>query len=257
MHHRYAATVVVTVLLCTTAIPAQRQRSNGRARVDLAAGKLIFEARCALCHGLNGGGGRGPDLRRPKLTHAADLQGIKFVIENGIEPDMPEAWYLSADELANVAGYVRSLGTVPPEKLTGNPQHGKFVYARSGCPTCHVLNGQGTGIGPELTGIGSKRGAARLRETLLDPAKTIPEGFVLVDAVTASGEHVRGIRVNEDTFTIQIKDLEGSIHSFRKTELAQFNKVRDQTPMPAFGAQVAERDLDDLVAYLGSERGGR
>jgi putative heme-binding domain-containing protein len=223
--------------------------------VDLNAAKEIFQSRCALCHGLNGGGGRGPDLRRPTLTHAANVAEIQSVIENGIWPDMPPAWYLDPDELASIAAYVRSLGTVPPEKLPGDPQRGKLIYARSACASCHVLNGAGAGIGPDLTGVGSRRGAAQLRQTILDPAKAMPDGFLLVDLVTPGGEAIRGIRLNEDTFTIQIRDLQGGIHSFRKADLGRLDKLRNQTPMPAFGSQLAGPDLEDLIAYLTSERG--
>src|SRR5438270_8869606 len=66
---------------------------------DLAAGKVVFEGHCAFCHGMDGSGGRGPSLRRSKLAHAAGEEALKSVIENGIQPDMPEAWYLSTEEI--------------------------------------------------------------------------------------------------------------------------------------------------------------
>lgn len=246
MSRRTVGTAVLCVLFSARAIPGA---------VDIQSGKAIFESRCALCHGLNGGGGRGPDLRRPTLAHAADVQEIQSVIENGIWPDMPAAWYLSPDELASVAAYVRSFGTVAPERVPGDPQHGKILYARSRCASCHVLNGEGAGIGPDLTGIGARRGAVQLRQTIVDPAKSMPDGFLVVDLVTSSGEAIRGIRLNEDTFTIQIRDLQGGLHSFRKAELSQISKLRNQTPMPAFGSQLSGSDLEDLIAYLVSQRG--
>jgi mono/diheme cytochrome c family protein len=83
---------------------------------DLAAGKAIFQSRCALCHGLNGGGGRGPDLRRPQLTQASDEAALKLVISNGISQGMPAAWYLSPNELTDVAAFVRSLSSIPSGK---------------------------------------------------------------------------------------------------------------------------------------------
>lgn len=222
---------------------------------DIGAGRAIFQARCALCHGLNGGGGRGPDLRRPKLTHANDEAELKAVISTGIPPGMPAAWYLSPDELANVATFVRSLSSVAQERLAGDPERGRAIYVRSSCASCHIFNGEGVGIGPDLTGIRTRRGAAQIRATLVDPSQTIPEGFLLVEAVTSSGKTIRGIRLNEDTFTIQIKDLQGNVYSFRKSELTQLKKLRNQTPMPSFGGTLSASELDDLVAYLASDRG--
>jgi len=221
---------------------------------DLGAGRAIFQSRCALCHGLNGGGGRGPDLRRPKLTHAGD-EALKLVISSGISPGMPAAWYLSPEELGNIAAFVLSLGSVPHEKLAGDFQRGKLIYVRSNCAACHILDGDGTSIGPDLTAIGTRRAAAQIRATLIDPSKTLQEGFLLIEAVTATGKTIRGIRLNEDTFTIQIKDLQGKIYSFRKPELAQLKKLRNETIMPSFGATLSASQLDDLVAYLASPRG--
>ena len=245
LHPPHLATAILGVLFAAAV-------AAGAA--DLAAGKAIFQSRCALCHGLNGGGGRGPDLRRPQLTHASDEAELKLVISNGISPGMPAAWYLSPNELTDVVAFVRSLSFIPQEKLAGDPERGRLIYAGSTCAGCHILDGEGVGIGPDLTGIEARRGAAQIRSTLIDPSKTIPEGFLLIETVTSAGKTIRGIRLNEDTFTIQIKDLRGGIHSFRKTELTQLKKLRNETTMPSFGATLSASELDDLVAYLASPR---
>jgi len=222
---------------------------------DIAAGNAIFQSRCAGCHGLNGGGGRGPDLRRPKLTHASDEATLKLVISNGIPPGMPAAFYLSPEELGNVAAFVLSLSSVPQEKLPGDAKRGRLIYTRSGCTNCHILDGEGVAIGPDLTGVASRRGAAHIRATLIDPSKTLPNGFLFIEAVTSTGKTIRGMRLNEDTFTIQIRNLQGDLYSFRKSELVELHKLRNRTVMPPFGATLSTSELDDLVAYLVAPRG--
>lgn len=204
---------------------------------------------------MDGNGGRGPSLRRPKLTHAADEEAIRAVIENGIPPDMPEAYYLAKEEISSLAAYVRRLGDVPPEPVPGDATRGQAVYARSGCSACHILDGEGSGYGPELSEIGARRGPAHLRETLANPAKTIPESFLLVEATTASGQAIRGVRLNEDTFTLQLKDQQGRFYSFRKSELRGLRRLRGETPMPAFGSVLSATELDDLINFLASHRG--
>lgn len=222
---------------------------------DAAAGKLIFEGHCALCHGIDGGGGRGPSLRRAKLLHAPDDEALKSLIENGIQPEMPPAWFLAPEEIANVGAYVRTLGNVPPEVLPGDPARGKAIYARSGCSACHILAGEGSGYGPELTDVGARRGSSRLRETLQHPAKAMPEGFLFVEATAGSGQTIRGVRLNEDSFSIQLKDQQGRFHSFRKSELRDLKKLRGETPMPAYGSTLSAAELDDLINFLASQRG--
>lgn len=220
-----------------------------QASPDRAAGRRIFEAQCALCHGQTGGGGRGPSLNRPTLKHAPDEKALRQVIEDGISPEMPGAWQLHPREVEAVAAYVRSLGAVPPEKLAGDPARGQIIYQRNGCAACHMLAGAGAGFGPELTDVGGRRSGSFLKQTLLDPTRTIPEDF---EYLSVAG--IRGIRVNEDSFTIQVKDAAGRFHSFRKSEIRDLRRLEHQTPMPKYD-HLAAHELDDLVAYLAAQKG--
>ncbi len=222
---------------------------------DLAAGRKIFESQCALCHGQTGGGGRGPGLNRPKLNKAPDDGALREVISSGLPPEMPGAWQLTPREVASVAAYVRSLGAAPQERLAGDPGRGERVYQANGCAGCHIVAGRGEGFGPELTDIGARRNAAHLRQKLLKPAATLPEGFLYVAAVASSGQTTRGIRVNEDSFTIQIKDTSGRFHSYRKSELTEIRRLKNETPMPSFEKSLSAAELEDLTAYLASLRG--
>ncbi len=216
---------------------------------DNPVGRKIFESQCALCHGQTGGGGRGPALNRPKLDRAPDEPALrKFISEGG--GDMPGAWQLHEDELTSVAAYVRTLGAMPPEMVPGDAPNGARVYAGSGCANCHMVRGTGAGFGPELTAIGSRRSAAFLRQTILKPAATLPDEFLYVSATAASGPAVRGIRVNEDSFTIQLRDAGGTYHSYRKSELKELRRLEGETPMPPYAGKISGAALDDLVAYL-------
>ena len=225
------------------------------AQPDLPNGRVIFESQCALCHGQTGGGGRGPSLVRPKLAKAPDPAALRRVISNGIEPEMPGAWQLNPDEVSNVAAYVLSLGSMPVEKLAGDPVRGARVYQSQGCAACHMVAGAGEGFGPELTDIGARRNAAHLRRAVLQPATALPDRFVYLAVVPATGDPVRGVRVNEDTFTVQLKDSRGRFHSFRKSDLKDLRRLEKQTPMPSYEGRIPAAELDDLIAYLAGLRG--
>ena len=222
---------------------------------DPSVGKKIFESQCALCHGQTGTGGRGPSLNRAKLAHAPDDEALWKVISNGIEPEMPGAWQLNVREVYSLGAYVRSLGAIPQEVLPGDPSRGERVFQSKGCAGCHMVAGKGEGFGPELTDIGTRRNGAHLRQAILKPATLLPEGFLYVSAVTQAGATVRGIRVNEDSFNIQIKDGRGQFHSFAKSELKDLKRLPGETPMPSFEKSLHAEELDDLVAYLASLKG--
>ena len=253
-----ALVVVSGLLSCgmfTGAWPAQKSTKTKAPRADVAAGKRLFERHCALCHGIDGKGGRGPALNRVHLAHAPDDEELKAVIAEGIPPNMPDGYFLDEKDVANLAAFVRSLSTVPADKLPGDAARGAGVYAKSGCGNCHILNGAGQGYGPELTGIGERRSASFLQQAIRKPSTVLPEGFLLVKATTASGEIIEGIRANEDTFTIQIKDAGGRFHSLRKEDLKELSKLRGESPMPSFEGVLSETEMQDLVAYLASQRG--
>ncbi len=249
------AMLLLAALSLGQASPQETDPIAKLTREDPARGKRLFEAHCALCHGQTGTGGAGPSLARPALRRAATNQDLFSVIQDGIRgSEMEGAWQLTDREVWQVAGYVRSLGRTPVERLPGDPARGEKIYEAQGCSACHIVRGRGHGLGPELTDVGARRSSAYLRESLLEPAKSAPEGFLMVRAVMRDGREVPGIRVSEDSFTIQLRDASGNLHSFRKSRLAKLEKLPGQTPMPAYGT-LSGSELDDLVAYLAGLRG--
>ena len=236
------------------------------AQGDLQRGKQFFDALCARCHGLDGTGGEGPNLNRPTLPRAQDDTALIAIIRDGIPAGgmPPVLKYGSDNELRQLVLYVRSLGQTAEVPVPGSAKGGATVYARLGCSGCHAIGGEGGGFGPELSNIGLHRSAAYLREAITEPEKTLPRGvlpvpgrglteFLPVRIVTRDGHEISGIRINEDTFTIQVKDMSNQFHSFLKADLKQLEKQPTRSLMPAFG-KLSASELDDLVAYLSSPR---
>lgn len=196
-------------------------------------------------------------LNQPKLRVATDDAELFQIIKRGIEgSEMPGFWTLTDEEIRRVAGYVRSFGRIKQAKLGGDTTRGKALYETKGnCAACHIVRGQGGVSGPELTEIGARRSPAYLREALLDPNKTMPEGFLLVSLITAEGARVRGVRINEDTFSIQLRDGDNRFQSFRKETLKELRREFDVSSMPVYRGTFTTAELDDLIAYLASLRG--
>ncbi len=222
---------------------------------DIARGKKLFRSNCAGCHGIDGGGGSGPSLTRAKFKRAPDAAALVQLIIEGIPTaGMPSSWHLLPDGPKQLAAYITSLRLVNEPPVTGDVQHGKAVYRSAGCSGCHTVRGEGSGLGPELTDIGLRRTAAFLGRALVKPSESVPETFLLVRVRPLDGPEVRGIRLNEDTFTIQLKDTAGKFYSYRKADLATIDKQFGQTLMPIYD-RLTVVDRQDLVAYLASLRG--
>ena len=243
------------VLLPLTAF-AQTRPAPPAAATDLASGRRIFDAQCAWCHGNGGDGGAGPNLHG-KLIHATTLASIVDIITKGIPAtDMP-SFRLTDRETRQTATYVLSLSRSTSRPGPGNAERGAAVYQSTGCGSCHVVDGRGGILGPELTAIGGRRGAVYLREAIVKPAASHPPGYLVVRAVPASGAEVRGIRVNEDVFWIHIRDASGMVHALQKSELARVERELEATLMPSYETRLSSAQLDDLVTYLATLRGAK
>lgn len=224
---------------------------------DLAEGKRLYNAQCALCHGIDGGGGYGPSLLVPAFTRASDDAGLFTLVRTGIPGLMPGFGDANGPKKSwQLAAFVRAMTRGSGGAVTGNPQHGRGVYETRGCATCHVVAGAGRAFGPDLTAIGQQRGPAYLRQAIVEPGARVPDGHVVVTATPKTGAAVRGVRVNEDAFWVHVRDLKGQLHAFRIADLAGLTREAGASLMPAY-ASLPPADLDDLVAYLSSLRGQR
>ena len=161
---------------------------------------------------------------------------------------------------------MRSVGKLSQERVPGDPKRGAALYKNLACTSCHIVAGEGGTLGPDLTDIGVQRGAAYLREAVVDPGSSLPKGtlsvlsrgyaeYLPVLVVTRQGSEIRGIRVNEDAFTIQVRDAAGKFYSLPKSDLELLNKQTGKSMMPSFASRLTAPELTDLVAYLVSLRG--
>jgi cytochrome c oxidase cbb3-type subunit 3 len=84
---------------------------------DLAAGKTIFAANCAICHMADGGGGIGPNLTDDHWILGGDIKDIfNTVSEGGRDGKGMVPWKQSLKplEIAQVSSYIVTLvGTSP------------------------------------------------------------------------------------------------------------------------------------------------
>lgn len=256
--------VVLFTLVLAMATPAL---SAAQSASDVAEGKKLFGGLCVTCHGFDGTGGAGPPLNRPRLLAAPDEPSLRNVIAEGIpNRGMPRVRRVTDDEMRQLVAYVRSIGKFARPAVRGDATRGGQIYGKLGCAGCHIINGTGGSLGPELSNIGWIRGPDYLRQAVLEPGARLPQGnlpipargyneYLPVTVVTRDGAEVRGIRLNEDVFTIQLRDTTGKFVSVRKSDAAVIRKETGASLMPSFANRLAAGEIDDLVAYL-SRLGG-
>jgi cytochrome c oxidase cbb3-type subunit III len=233
-------------------------------------GEFQFRSNCAFCHGLGArGGGRGPDLTRAQKRHGNSDADLFRTINEGVPGTaMPpngatqQGVGMTDAEIWQVIAYIRSVQVKAPAQPIGDAAHGKALFFGDAlCSTCHMVEGKGGRLGPDLTTTGSARSTEYLIESVRYPSRRLAQGiseamkefsqeYETVNVETADGQKFTGVVLNEDHFTLQMMDLREQLHLFEKDRLRSYEKSRESL-MPVYDQKMlSDKDLQDIVAFL-------
>ncbi|HKF39463.1 MAG TPA: hypothetical protein VKB21_00170, partial [Candidatus Acidoferrum sp.] len=90
----------------------------------------------------------------------------------------------------------------------------------------------------------------RLAWGLTESTKEFPQEYETVTVVTQDGKPIKGVTLNEDSFTVQIMDSGEHIYLLEKDQLKSIQKSRESM-MPKYDADVlSDGEVDHIVAFL-------
>jgi cytochrome c oxidase cbb3-type subunit 3 len=222
----------------------------------ISNGAAMFRNRCAGCHGPDAHGYLGPDLTAFWSAGGTDARMFDIVRGGvpGTEMTGADPQRVLDKDIWQTLAYIRTLSAVPAVAPTGDAASGERVF-RANCASCHRVNGRGGQLGPDLSRIGSARPRAGLSSKIRGSSDVIRPGYEPVTLVTRDGERIRGVRKNEDEFSIQIMDARERLQGYVKANLTAIT-LDKQSLMPVYGPdRLNDRDLGDLLRYLTSLRG--
>ncbi|MCM8527138.1 MAG: HEAT repeat domain-containing protein [Lentisphaeraceae bacterium] len=165
----------------------------------------------------------------------------------------------NADVKAKLAEYNKS---IPPTDMMkkfrpslngGDIERGKDVFLNHGaaqCVRCHVVNGFGADVGPNLSEIGKTQSREYILQAIVDPGAVVAKGFGMVTIKLKNGQSVAGMLSNENNKEITLKSMDG-----KEKKYAKANIVEQQPPisgMPPMQFLLKPSEVRDLVAYLHS-----
>jgi len=169
---------------------------------------------------------------------------------------------MTDEEIWQIITYIRSQEVKAPPKPLGDAAHGKqLFYGDANCSLCHMVEGKGGRLGPDLSGVGGSRTREAIIDSIRNPSrrlawglteatKEFPQEYESVTVVTADGKEIKGVTLNEDSFTVQIMDAGEHIHLLEKDKLRSFQKSR-QSAMPKYDADVlSDKEVEDIVTFL-------
>jgi cytochrome c oxidase cbb3-type subunit III len=220
----------------------------------LASGRRTFESSCAPCHGLNGKGGeRGPDIAvKPEIVRLPENEILKILRDGKPQAGMPSFGTLGPAKLSEILKYLRILqGKRQAPAVPASTEEGRNIFtSKAGCSECHMIQGTGGFLGPDLSDYGESHSADDIRSAIVSADKRPGFRKGLAKATTKDGRQISGLVRNEDNFSVQLQALDGTFHSLEKSSLSEL--TFDSAPvMPSdYDSRLSQSDLDQLVAYL-------
>jgi len=140
-------------------------------------------------------------------------------------------------------------------QLKGDPRQGRSVFGRGTCSSCHVLDGRGGRVGPDLSDLGSRSTLEEIIESIITPDAMLAEGFETTILTAKDGTPHLGYVVADSPDSITIKDSAGQSHEIAKEELVS-RQTQTFSMMPPFGDLLSSQQIADLAAFLISQKQG-
>jgi putative heme-binding domain-containing protein len=232
-------------------------------------GASLFRADCSPCHGLNAqGGGRGPDLTSGRWTHGSTDAEIFRTITQGVPGTEMPANAFEDSETWTIIAYLRSLQPPSRAVVAGDPAKGRKIFDSTGCASCHMVSGSGGRLGPDLSRVGASRSIAYLVNSIRNPDKELSAGlsdpnnhyglpmvYDTVTVLTATGEKIKGVAKNEDTFSLQLMTAREELQFFFKKDLKEVIHEHKSLMPPYPENTLSQIELQELIAYLVTLRG--
>ena len=247
---------VVGLVVSGSTLSGRQAHPGEYAPADISYGSRLYDAQCTTCHGANGDGVGGVDLRSGKFRNAVTDQDLTRVITTGIPGTGMQAFKFDASEIAGIVAYLRNMNSFDRGSVkAGDAARGRTVVDGKGdCGRCHRVATQGSRVGPDLSDVGATRSAGSLLRSLTDPTSQMMPINRPVRAVTRAGKVINGRRLNEDTYTVQLIDDQEKLVSLTKSDLVEYTIVT-VSPMPSYRDRLTPDEIADVVAYLLSLKG--
>jgi cytochrome c oxidase cbb3-type subunit III len=215
--------------------------------------RQVFAANCGSCHGLDGSGTqRAPNIKAGSRVEQLSPAELLRIISDGIPgTGMPSFRSLGDAKLKALVDYVNNLqGSASTAPIPGNSERGKKIFfASGGCSSCHMINGAGGFIAPDLTDYGNTHTPELIKAAITKAeSRDAPQHFAT--AVTSDGHEYRGMVRNEDNFSLQLQSMDGKFYFLSKAELQRVDRIPGSIMPSDYGSKLSAQQIDDLINYL-------
>jgi len=141
---------------------------------------------------------------------------------------------------------------MPLTKKSGDATAGKLVF-KAQCAKCHTHSGEGTPIGPDLTGM-AVHSKEHLLTDILDPSRSVEGNFRVWTVTTKRGRVISGLLASETKTSLEVIDAEGKRHALQRSDIEDLQSSTKSLMPEGFENQLKPEDLVNLLEFL-TQRG--
>jgi putative membrane-bound dehydrogenase-like protein len=137
-------------------------------------------------------------------------------------------------------------------KRTGDAATGKAVVKKH-CATCHMHNGEGNKVGPDLSGV-AVHPKEHLIVDILDPSRSVEGNFRVYQIVMKDGRTMNGLLASESKTAVEVIDAEAKKHVLQRDDIDVLSASNKSLMPEGFEKQMSQDDLANLLEFL-TQRG--
>ena len=141
---------------------------------------------------------------------------------------------------------------LPLTKKTGDAKAGKLVFTKQ-CAKCHTHSGEGTKVGPDLTGM-AVHPKAELLTQVIDPSRSVEGNFRVYTIATSDGLVMNGLLASESKTALEIIDTEGKKQTVLREDIERLIQSPKSLMPEGFEKQVTPEEITNLLEFL-TQRG--
>jgi cytochrome c oxidase cbb3-type subunit 3 len=248
---------IVAALACCSACAQTPDNPVANDPDAVRAGNSVFRLYCTPCHGIQGQGGRGPDLTLGIYNSGEKDSDLFRTISHGIAGTEMSGFAddIIEQDIWKIIAYLRAIARHDAAGVPGDRANGeRLFWAKGGCGACHIVGARGGRLGPELTHIGRRRSREYLKDAILAPSKDIVPGWGTIEVVKRDGTKLTGVERGFDNFSAQLMDAAGNYYSFSRSEVTSIKRDARSLMPEDYGRLLTSAEIDDLLAYLVSLR---
>jgi putative membrane-bound dehydrogenase-like protein len=133
-------------------------------------------------------------------------------------------------------------------KEKGDAEAGKVVF-KNQCSKCHVHSGEGTRIGPDLTGM-AVHPKDHLLTDIIDPSRSVEANFRVYTVTTKKGIVLNGLLASESKTAIELIDAEAKKQTILRDDIDTLVASTKSLMPEGFEKQISRKELTDLLEFL-------